>query len=189
MPGSRRSPSMTEHVTSLDAWAEADTHTITLPSGAVVRIRLLELPDHFVLGQTPDSLRIAAFSGMSEKLGSQHVTDQERMEALNAMRDYHLRLLIDSVIEPVLDDETVHKIPERDRSMLIRLQLRHDNTDAAGRVLPFEALPRFLGDGDESGPDESGTPQEGLASPVPARKPRRARAASGGGSGRAARQR
>jgi hypothetical protein len=165
--------------TSWDAWLERDRHTITLPSGAVVTIRLLELPDHFVFGDTPDELRRAAMGDLGKKLATEDVTDEERAQVFATLAEYFARV---SAID------VARMLPERDRDMLLQIQQRSLNVDAAGKELPFPA-PGDVGEvRDERDGETSSTPDAAVGTPVPANRAarRRARAVPDRGSSHAA---
>jgi hypothetical protein len=179
--------------TSWDAWLERDRHTITLPSGAVVTIRLLELPDHFVFGDTPDELRRAAMGDLGKKLATEDVTDEERAQVFATLAEYFARVVVDSLIEPAPPEgvsaiDVARMLPERDRDMLLQIQQRSLNVDAAGKELPFPA-PGDVGEvRDERDGETSSTPDAAVGTPVPANRAarRRARAVPDRGSSHAA---
>jgi hypothetical protein len=185
-----QTPTPPAPTTSWDAWLERDRYTITLPSGAVVKIQLLELPDHFMLGDTPDGLRRAAVGELGQKLqqGGDALTEDERDEMMATIREYYARVVADSLLDPAPPEgmsaaDVSASLPERDRDLLLKIQQRATNEDAAGQRLPFqtlEELARFRGERDGAA---GGAADEAVGAGVPANREarRRARAVPGRG--------
>lgn len=174
---------MPEPTTTWDAWLQRDRYTITLPSGAVVTIRLLELPDHFMLGDTPDALRRAAIGELGAKLraGGDEVSEEERDEAMAAIRAYYAHLTCDSIVDPPLPEdadplEVFAAIPERDRDLILAIQQRQVNRDAAGQELPFRTAAEVRAVRDERDGEEGGAADEAVGPRVPANRATRRRA-------------
>lgn len=115
---------------SLAQWERAGTHTITLHSGAVVRIKLPDIAELIESGVIPQHLletatRVAsaAQSGVIPEVTKEQVVQQK--EFVNAVT-------IASLVEPKVTDETVTKVPVEDRELITQIATRSRDLDAVG---------------------------------------------------------
>lgn len=111
---------------SKTAWFRAADHTVTLPSGARVGIRIPDLPTLIEAGELPQTLLDAAIgvaTGGSE---------QPTVESIKQEREFRDKLITLTVTEPKISDEDVKNIPVEDKDYLVEFALRQRDLDAEG---------------------------------------------------------
>lgn len=144
---------------ALSAWKGRANHTITLPSGAVVVIRMPNLATLIRNDQLPEALRAAAlrqaFDDLEtvEPMGAEATTEEqrkklldERYKATKEMIDLQDGLIVEMMVDPPLTLEEVQLIPAEDRDMLIEIAQRDRFVDALGvrlGVAPLSAFREF----------------------------------------------
>ncbi len=120
---------------SVESWEDKRYHRgVTLPSGAVVDIKLPDLPALAKAGDIPNELLEA-----SAKL-QKAIDDKDRSalttETLVNLEEFMQYLLPEMVIQPKITAEDVHsKIPSEDKELLVQFAQRARDLDAVGRHL------------------------------------------------------
>lgn len=144
---------------SLIQWNELGVHEITLPSGAVVKVRIPDLSLLIAGDAVPESLRGIALEQLmgavvAMKLDAGENVDQPKVsldrEKIGQLADLHFFLISAMLVEPEITvDQLVSpntRPPNPDLEMLAELALRERDTDARGVVLgvmPLQRLERF----------------------------------------------
>lgn len=113
---------------SKGAWKKAGTHTVTLPSGAVVDIRIPNLTAMAKSGQLPNSL----LELVANKESESKLTAKEELEKLD---EFHRFLVPLTVVEPSITEEDFDDIPPQDVGMLVQFATRQIDIDAVGHQL------------------------------------------------------
>ena len=111
------------------AWKQAAGHTVTCPSGAVVKIKVLNLPVLLKAGALPDTLLDLAKASVA---GTKEITD-EMIEALPEFQSY---LVSEAVVEPkVKMDEVADVVPYEDVELICDIATRQRDVDAIGHQI------------------------------------------------------
>lgn len=135
---------------SAAGWKKAARHTVRLPSGVYVDIRIPDLPALIEAGQIPQNLLDAALTSLAK--GEDTVPTKEMIVQ---QREFTDKLVQIAVIEPKLSDEDVRDIPYEDKEMLVEIATRQRDVDAEynhiGGLQKSETFRRFRGlpSGDE----------------------------------------
>lgn len=120
-------PSTTEKkAVSLAAWKKAKTHTITLPSAAVVDIEIPDLPNLIKTGTLPNSLiDVAISAAQGRKITKEDILEQA---------DFYNQLVSLTVVDPKVTSEEVAAggIPYEDKEMIVEFATRQRDFDAVG---------------------------------------------------------
>lgn len=127
--------------TSKTAWKKANVHTITLPSGTVVKIKLPNLPEMIKGGSFPNALIPIAVKRIQEE----EITADKIIE----LAEYHRFLVHVMLIDPKVEIEDVPDLPAADIDMLISIANRERDMDAVGHHLSgletVDSFKRFRG--------------------------------------------
>lgn len=129
-----------------EEWARAAIHTITLPSGAVVKIKLPDLAALIKGGQIPNPLlEIAQKIGAGEPVtapeeGKGEGDDKESgvsKELIGQISDFHAFLVSKTVVEPTVsqDEVAAGAIPTEDIAVIVQFALRERDFDVVGHHL------------------------------------------------------
>lgn len=117
-----------QKVTSAAAWKKRATHTdITLPSGAVVDVRLPNLPEMVKSGTLPNPLLEAAVKQQTAK--------EVDAQLLEDTWDYIVFIVPRMVTSPEVTEDDVKDLPPEDLEMLVSFANRTNDMDAAYRQL------------------------------------------------------
>ncbi|MEK6252798.1 MAG: hypothetical protein AABM43_12885 [Actinomycetota bacterium] len=143
-------------MTGKDAWEALGVHTVTLPSGAVVKIRIPDLSLLIAGDALPEQLRGAALEELLGSLSQVDVSDDAAAaqviqkvasdaSGLNTLVDLYRWLVTETVIEPELTEEDLkdRKLPTEDLTMLVEFAGRRRNVDARGVTLGIEPIERW----------------------------------------------
>lgn len=141
---------------SLDHWKQLGVHTITLPSGAVVKARI---PDAGMLLRNqgmPVRLRAIVLLELTHKDGAagalaeqiiSGIDDEKKLvdveKSQQALDEMQRRLLVEMLVDPALAPEDVDLLPVDDRAMLTGIAQRELAYDAAGKRVGVEELDRW----------------------------------------------
>lgn len=113
---------------SKTAWKQASAHSVTLPSGTVVKIKVPNLPALVKAGAVPNELIEVAVQQ----------ADPERkvtVEDIRAEADFNRFLVSVTLIDPKIEPEEVDDLPFEDVQLLIALATRQTDRDAVGHQL------------------------------------------------------
>lgn len=123
------------------AWQKANAHTITLPSGTVVKIKLPNLPEMIKAGQFPNQLLSIAIKRVQE--------EEITADKIKELADYHRFIVHTMLIAPKVELEDVPELPPADVDMLIAIANRERDMDAVGHHLSgletVDAFQKFRG--------------------------------------------
>lgn len=113
---------------SKTAWKEANVHTgVTLPSGAIVDIKIPSLPQLIKAGQVPNHLiDIAIEQGSSDKIDR---------NILEQTWEFTCFIIPKMLINPEITEDDVSDLPALDLEMLIGFASRVTDMDAVGHQL------------------------------------------------------
>lgn len=146
-------------ITSKKDWTALRVHTLTLPSGAVVRAMIPDLSLLIAADAVPDSLRGIAMEELMGDIVAMRIeagTDQNKPEVtldkekLSKLADLHYWLVAEMLVEPKVTVEELRdpetRPPNPDLEMLTAIATRERDEDAAGRtlgVMPLSKVARF----------------------------------------------
>lgn len=106
-------------------WKKDRVHDgITLPSGAIVSIRIPNLPLMVKTGQLPNPLVEVATTAAA--------TGQVPPDLLERLEEYNRFLVAHTVVEPKITEEDVDDLPYEDIELLVQLATRSTDMDAVG---------------------------------------------------------
>lgn len=152
MSAATKNESAPKPIASKAAWAKLALHTIQLPSGAWVKIRIPDLTVLLLGNAVPERLRGAAIAQVFEDI-AKHVTppaegeagpdDEARMESLRDLNEVQRWLVLQMVQEPSLADGDLDDVPADDLGMLTLIAIRERNTDARGVTIGVDPLSRW----------------------------------------------
>jgi hypothetical protein len=142
---------------SKEQWKGAAVHSITLPSGAKVDIKLPDLAQMIKGGQIPNELlEVAQKVGSGQSIGDalaseeQKEADKEKgvsKELIGQISEFHAFLVASTVVEPVVTKEealTPGFLPAEDLAVIVQFALRERDFDAVGHHLGgLETVPEF----------------------------------------------
>lgn len=141
-----------------EAWGKRAVHVVTLPSGMDVKIRIPNLGLLLEGDALPQTLRNAALQEMVDPIsnrvarGAVVAAENESpgepaptvtLDDVRELYDLHKWLVVQTVIEPELELDDLHDLPQEDLEMLTQIATRERTTDAAGRSLGTEPLSRW----------------------------------------------
>lgn len=139
-------------VTSKEAWGQLGTHTVTLPSGAVVKIRLPDLTLLLAGDAVPDHLRTVALDEIANALNLRTSAELETAgtvttERISGLAELQRFMVSQMLVEPKFtEDELADPVtapPAEDQKMLAELAGRERDTDARGVRIGVEPLDRW----------------------------------------------
>ena len=144
--------------TPADVWRQKAIHTVTTPSGAVLRIRIPGIGTLLENGDLPDYLYGIALLDISHPDGAagalrEMVDDvllegEKRTVVLDQVRklgEYQRRLVAAALVDPALTYDEIKKddLPEDDLGMVAEIVQRLRATDARGVRIGVEPLDRW----------------------------------------------
>lgn len=135
-PNTQNEPG-TQEVKSAAAWKKAGAHAVVLNSGAVVKVRIPNLPQLVETGELPNDLIDVAIDLASgkEEVTTEHIKDQAR---------FYRALISRTVVEPKITEDDVPDLPFEDVELLAELATRRRDIDAVGNHLGgLDASPKF----------------------------------------------
>lgn len=109
-------------------WKKARDHTVTLPSGTVVKIAIPNLPALVKAGVVPNELLEAA----KKRVQPEDVTPDD----IKAEADFNAYLVSKMIVEPTgIEPDDVPELPYEDVTMLVEFATRQRDVDAVGHQL------------------------------------------------------
>jgi hypothetical protein len=147
--------------TGLAAWRKLGVHTVHLPSGAVVKIRIPDLSVLVAGEAVPEDLRAVALASVRQAMKqaltkgddaeaedeAEEISDEALLEQMQGLAGLNRFLVSYSLVEPQVDaDELVpgqSPIPSEDIIMLTEFATRRRNVDARGVRLGIEPIDRW----------------------------------------------
>ena len=143
--------------TPADVWRERSVHTVTGPSGSVMRMRIPGIGTVLATGGLPTYLVRLALLDLSHPEGAasalkqmlDDVMDDEQRDSILGetvrLREYQAHLVAAALIEPALRPEEVLSgdFPEDDLAMIAEIVQRTRAFDALGVRIGVEPLDRW----------------------------------------------
>lgn len=123
---------MSSKATTKTNWKKAAVHEgVTLPSGAVISVKLPNLSLMMKTGQLPNALVQAAVAQVEATSGSSSIT----AEMIEQQWDFYSFLVSKTVVEPEVSQEDVADLPAEDIEMIVEIATRQRDMDAVYRHL------------------------------------------------------
>ena len=152
-----RPPAADQGIVSPEEWAQLAHHTITLPSGARVKVRIPDLTLLIAQDAVPEKLRGVALREVLAAMGALTAKPDASEEAAEAaaplfdaekirtLAELHFFLVSEMLVEPKLTPEQAATggLPNEDLELLVQIATRERDTDARGVVLGVLPLSRF----------------------------------------------
>jgi hypothetical protein len=110
------------------AWKKAAIHTVTLPSSAVVKIKLPDLAGLIEAGNIPSHLTAAALSTLKQVNAGEET--ETSIDDIIKEREFTDVLVQYTVVEPKLDADDLDEIPVEDKTMIVEFAVRVRDLDA-----------------------------------------------------------
>jgi hypothetical protein len=110
---------------TLAAWKKSKFHTVTLASGAVVDIKIPNLPELVSAGEFPNHLVEVAINVAT---GDSKVTPEE----IKSQAEFYRNLITKTVVSPELTLDDVKELPFEDIELLSAIATRQRDVDALG---------------------------------------------------------
>lgn len=118
--------------TTKTAWKKAGVHTVTLPSGAVVDIRIPNLAQMAKSGALDNELLQYAVPN-PPAADDKEPTAEEKKENLTKLANFHAWLVSKTLVDPALSpDEVGDTVPTPDLEVLVELASRRRDMDVVG---------------------------------------------------------
>lgn len=148
-------PNDTAPSPSLAGWQARTIHTITLPSGQTVRMRLPGVATILEYGDLPDDLIGMAVAEITRDGGAAVLVTEaapDREATLTRLREFtgfQRHLVAAALVEPALTYEQITEavqdgsLPEDDLAMVAEIVQRLRNRDARGVMVGVEPLDRW----------------------------------------------
>lgn len=121
--------------TSKTAWKKAGIHTVTLPSGVEVKIRIPNLAKMAQAGELDNDLLQYAVPNLPAD-DSEEPTPEQKKENLTKLANFHQWLVSKTLVEPELTPEEVKEtVPTPDLEVLVELASRRRDMDVVGHQI------------------------------------------------------
>ncbi len=132
-------------------WKQKAVHTITLPSGMRVKIRIPNLTALIQNDVIPERLRAVA---VQEALNpgaplvapapqAEQPAEQMGGDTVKQLYELYEFLVCEMVVEPTITKDDLDELPQLDLDMLTQFALRERDMDAAGIRLGIEPISRW----------------------------------------------
>jgi hypothetical protein len=108
----------------VSAWKKAGVHDVALPSGALVTIKIPNLPEMVKNGSIPNNLLDAAIGAIQKETITR--------ELIAEQADFFSLLVTTMVVEPAIDAADVTELPYEDIELLVEIGTRQRDLDALG---------------------------------------------------------
>lgn len=117
---------------SKSAWKKAGVHTVTLPSGAVVNIRIPNLAQMAKAGELDNDLLQYAVPNLPAD-ADEEPSDEQKKENLTKLANFHAWLVSKTLVDPSLSpEEVIETVPTPDLEVLVELASRRRDMDVTG---------------------------------------------------------
>lgn len=118
--------------TSKAGWKKAGVHTVTLPSGVVVNIRIPNLAQMAQSGELDNDLLQYAVPSLPTNPDDEP-TPEQKQENLTKLANFHQWLVSKTLVDPKLSPEEVKDtVPTPDLEVLVELASRRRDMDVKG---------------------------------------------------------
>lgn len=126
--------------TTTAQWKKKAEHTITLPSGAIVTLRIPNLPLMLKAGSIPNELLAVAKQAVNQQVPTPEETDG----LIESIADFQEYLVLEAVTDPQIEAADYPKIPYEDVEMIADIATRQRDMDAVGHHIGgLEAIDSF----------------------------------------------
>lgn len=116
---------------SKTGWKKAGVHTVTLPSGVAVSIRIPNLAQMAKAGELDNDLLQYAVPNLPTD--DEEPTDEQKKENLTKLANFHAWLVSHTLVEPTLSpEEVIETVPTPDLEVLVELASRRRDMDVTG---------------------------------------------------------
>ena len=117
---------------SKSGWKKAGVHTVTLPSGVVVNIRIPNLAAMAQAGELDNDLLQYAVPNLPVS-EDEELTPEQKKENLTKLASFHQWLVSKTLVDPALSPEEVKDtVPTPDLEVLVELASRRRDMDVKG---------------------------------------------------------
>lgn len=125
---------MSQQTASKSAWKKAGVHTVRLPSGVFVDIRIPNLAQMAKAGELDNELLQYAVPSISDvETDDKDPTPEEKKANLTKLADFHAWLVSHTLVDPKLSPEEVSEtVPTPDLEVLVELASRRRDMDVEG---------------------------------------------------------
>ena len=124
--------SQTGNTTSKSAWKKAGVHTVRLPSGVYVKIRIPNLAQMAQAGELDNDLLQYAVPKLPADPDKEPSPEQKK-ENLTKLANFHQWLVSKTLVDPALSPEEVKEtVPTPDLEVLVELASRRRDMDVEG---------------------------------------------------------
>lgn len=119
-------------VATKSAWKKAGVHTVKLPSGVSVKIRIPNLAKMAQSGELDNDLLQYAVPDLPKE-ETEEPTPEQKKENLTKLAKFHQWLVSQTLVEPALSPEEVKDtVPTPDLEVLVELASRRRDMDVEG---------------------------------------------------------
>jgi hypothetical protein len=123
----------TAAVATKSAWKKAGVHTVKLPSGVSVKIRIPNLAKMAQSGELDNDLLQYAVPDLPKEDEPEEPTPEQKKENLTKLAKFHQWLVSQTLVEPALSPEEVKEtVPTPDLEVLVELASRRRDMDVEG---------------------------------------------------------
>jgi hypothetical protein len=120
---------------SKESWKAAGIHTVTLPSGFVVKITIPNLAKMAQAGELDNDLLQYAVPDLPPDL-DEEPSDEQKKANLTKLAVFHQWLVSKTLVEPALTPEEVKDtVPTPDLEVLVELASRRRDMDVVGHQI------------------------------------------------------
>lgn len=126
-------PNIDRKITTAAGWVKQALHTIVLPSGAVVKIRIPDISDLIQTGQIPQHLLADALA--FAKRGAEDDPKPPTPDEMKNEVEFKNLVVKATVVEPAIDEALLvpgSGIPVEDKDMIVEFAMRQREFDAEG---------------------------------------------------------
>jgi len=145
MEATEAPPQSANGTVSKTAWKRLAVHTITVNSGARLKIKFPDMSSLLRADALPTELvHVAFMDKFAPDMLRQIIGDADKeAELLRNFDDLQNRLIVEMLVEPKLTLDELHLVPQEDLEMLKEIAMRERNTDARGVILGVVPLDVF----------------------------------------------
>jgi hypothetical protein len=119
--------------TSKAEWAAAGVHTVTLPSGSRVKIRIPNLAQMAQAGELDNELLQYAIPDRAVEETEKELSPEEKKANLTKLANFHAWLVSHTLVDPALTPEEVPSVvPTPDLEVIVELASRRRDMDVVG---------------------------------------------------------
>lgn len=118
---------MSTEKTTAAGWKKAAVHSVLLPSGTRIDMKIVDLPAMVETGQIPQHLLDVAIDVAVEEEAR-----KPSVEMMKLQREYTDLLVLASVVNPKVTEADLPEIPYEDKDLIVAIATRQRDFDAEG---------------------------------------------------------